>query len=124
VRCASTDVFSTDYTHAALEWRTVKQASTLRDLTLRFAPHPDLKDGARKAIELAYGMKDGVASITTRVCLSYYLERQFGLDADSPQGEGERQQIVLVNRDELEAARKEVEDACGPDQSKTSKEDD
>ena len=46
--------------------------------TLRFAPHPDLEGGARKAIELDYGMKDGEASITTRVCLSYYLERQFG----------------------------------------------
>lgn len=92
-----------------------------RQITLRFAPHPELKDGARKAVELDYGMKDGEASITTRVCLSYYLERQFGLDADSPQAKGERQQIVLVNRDELEAARKEVGDACGTDQPTTQK---
>jgi len=84
-----------------------------REITLRFAPHPDLKGGQRKAIELDYGMQDGDAEITTRVCLSYYLERQFGLDAESPKLKGERQQVVLVNRDELEAARKEVTDSCG-----------
>ncbi|MBL8798026.1 MAG: WYL domain-containing protein [Planctomycetia bacterium] len=83
-----------------------------REITLRFAPHPDLKGGKRKAIELDYDMKDGVAAIKTRVCLSYYLERQFGLDAEAPAGKGERQQIVLINREELEAARKAVRDAC------------
>jgi hypothetical protein len=86
-----------------------------REITLRFAPHPDLKGGARKVIELDFGMKNGEASITTRVCMSYYLERQFGLDAEAPRAKGERQQIVLVNRDELEAARREVGDACGLD---------
>lgn len=101
-----------------------KDIGWLRQITLRFAPHPDLKDGARKAVELDYGMRDGEASITTRVCLSYYLERQFGLDAESPKAKGERQQIVLVNRSELEAARKEVGDACGKDESKTTKYED
>lgn len=86
-----------------------------REITLRFAPHPDLKGGARKAIELDYGMKNGVAEITTRVCLAYYLERQFGLDAEAPKAKGQRQQIILVNRDELEAARKELGDSCGGD---------
>jgi hypothetical protein len=86
----------------------------LREITLRFAPHPDLKGGKRRAIELDYGMQDGVTEITTRVCLSYYLERQFGLDAESPKAKGERQQIVLLNRDELEAARREVGTTCGP----------
>ena len=84
-----------------------------REITLRFAPHPDLKGGQRKAIELDFGMQDGVAEITTRVCLSYYLERQFGIDAESPKLKGNRHQVVLVNRDELEAARKEVMDSCG-----------
>jgi hypothetical protein len=86
-----------------------------REITLRFAPHPDLKGGARKAVELDYGMKDGVGKITTRVCLTYYLERQFGIDAETPKASGQRQQVVLINRDELEAARKEVGDACGAD---------
>jgi hypothetical protein len=95
-----------------------------REITLKFAPHPELKGGKRKAVELDYGMTDGVAEITTRVCLSYYLERQFGLDAESPQVKAERQQIVLVNRDELEAARREVGGACGADAVATAKDED
>jgi hypothetical protein len=83
-----------------------------RHITLRFKPHPDLKGGARKAVELDYGMVNGVAEITTRVCLTYYLERHYGMDAEAPRAKGERQQLLLVNRDELEAARKEVGDAC------------
>lgn len=84
-----------------------------RKITLRFAPHPDLKGGARRAVELDYGMTDGFAEITTRVCLTYYLERQFGMDAEAPKSQGVRQQVVLVNYDELAAAREEVGDACG-----------
>jgi hypothetical protein len=86
-----------------------------REITLRFEPHPGLKVGARKAIELEYGMTGGFAEITTRVCLTYYLERQFGMDADAPKSQAESQQVVLVNHDELEATRKEVGDACGAD---------
>jgi hypothetical protein len=93
-----------------------------REITLRFEPHPDLEGGARKAIELDYGMVDGVATITTRVCLTYYLERQLGLDADAPKAV--RQQVVLVNRDELEAARSELEDNCGLDASRGSADSD
>jgi hypothetical protein len=97
----------------------IKDIGWLRQITLRFAPHPDLKDGAKKAVELDYGMKDGEASITTRICLSYYLERQFGLDAEAPKAKGQRQQVVLVNREELEAVRKEVGDSGAAGQPNT-----
>ena len=89
-----------------------------REITLRFEPHPDLKGGARKVVELDFGMKDGVVEITTRVCLTYYLERQFGIDSEAPPAGGQRHQIVLVNRAELEAARREIGDNCGVDQPK------
>jgi hypothetical protein len=95
-----------------------------REITLRFAPHSSLKDGKRKAIQLDYGMNNGFAEITPRVCMSYYLERQFGLDADSPQAKAERQQIVLVNREELEAARMEVGDSCGLSSAKAENHED
>ena len=84
----------------------------------------DPKDGRRKAVELDYGMTDGIAEITTRVCISYYLERQFGLDPESLQAKAERHQIVLVNRDELEAARSEVGDARGVSEAKAEKHED
>jgi hypothetical protein len=99
-------------------------AAWKREITLRFEPHPELKGGARKAIELDYGMKEGFAEITTRVCLTYYLERQFGMDAEAPRSQGVRQQIVLVNHDELVAARKAVGDDCGLDPTAASKDDD
>jgi hypothetical protein len=86
-----------------------------REITLRFEPHPDLKGGARKVVELDYGMTDGVAEITTRVCMTYYLERQFGIDSEAPQVNAMRHQIVLINRDELEVARREIGDNCGAD---------
>jgi hypothetical protein len=40
---------------------------------------------------------------------------QFGIDAEAPKARGQRQQVVLTNRSELEVARKEVGDACGAD---------
>jgi hypothetical protein len=83
-----------------------------REIALRFAPHPELKGGARKAIELDYGMVNGVAEVKTRVCLSYYLERQLGLDLNPSQVKPGRQQIVLVNRKEVEAARKQAGNSC------------
>ena len=79
-----------------------------REVILRLAPHPDLKGGRRRAVELDFGMTDGVVEIKTRLCLTYYLERQFGLDRDPSTVEPERQQVILANRDELIAARKEV----------------
>jgi hypothetical protein len=99
-------------------------AAWKREITLRFEPHPDLKGGARKVVELDFGMKDGVVEITTKVCLTYYLERQFGIDSEAPPGSAVRHQIVLVNRAELEAARREIGDNCGVDQAKTAKDED
>ncbi len=83
------------------------------EVTLKIAPHPSLKDGRRRAIELDYGMAGGVVEVRTRVCLSSYLERHLGLDLDPSQIPPERQQVVLVNRDEVEAARRQA-GACEP----------
>jgi hypothetical protein len=94
-----------------------------REITLRFEAHPELTGGARKAVELDYGMTNGVLKITTRVCLTYYLERQFGMDADAPKSQGVRQQIILVNHSELVAARKEVE-GCGVEAATAPKNED
>jgi len=84
-----------------------------REVTLRLIPHPGLKDGMRRAIELDFGMTDGKLEVTTRLCLAYYIERQFDLDRDPSSLEPERHQIVLANRDELVAARREVGDGEG-----------
>lgn len=75
------------------------------EITLRIGPHPGMSEGQRRAIELDFGMRNGFVEVATKVCLSYYLERQLGLDLDSKKIRADRQQIVLLNRAEVDAAR-------------------
>lgn len=77
-------------------------------VTMRIGPNPNLQAAARKAIELDYGMENGELAITTRLCLSFYLERRLGLDLDPEVVEAVRQQIVLLNREEIESIRLDV----------------
>lgn len=72
---------------------------------LLIGPHPDLEVGAKKAIELDYGMRNGLLEIKSRACLSWYLERHLGLDLDPSCVGPERQQIILLNRPEVQEAR-------------------
>lgn len=96
---------------------TVKPAEDVgwqREVTLRISPHPALKDGKRRAIELDYGMSDGLLVVKTRVCLAFYCMMQLGLDRPLAQVKPERQQIVLANRPEVESIMSET-GVCGPE---------
>jgi hypothetical protein len=53
-------------------------------------------------------MTNGVVNVVSRVCLSYYVERQLGLDLASNLIPAERQQVVLLNRAEVEKIRKDL----------------
>lgn len=75
-----------------------------REVTLRFAPHPQMEPGLRRAIELEFGMEDGCTQIATKACLAYYMIRQMGLDGEVSAVSARRQQLVLLNRGEVEAA--------------------
>lgn len=75
---------------------------------VQIGPHPEMQEGHKRAIELEYGMEKGKLDIETRVCLSYYLERHLGLDLDPAALPPRRQQIVLLNRQDLERARERV----------------
>jgi hypothetical protein len=85
-----------------------------REVTLKVAPHPALSAAMRRTIELDFGMKGGFVGIKTRVCLSFYLERNLGVDEEHAKLSPERQQVVLVNREEVEAARREAESTSRP----------
>lgn len=74
-------------------------------VTFIIQPNPELSAGARKAVELDFGMERGTSSIVTRVSLSFYLERHLGLDQDPKLVRPERQRIVLANREEVENVR-------------------
>jgi len=76
-----------------------------RFLTFRIGPHPDLETAKRKAIELDYGMHQGEISVETRISLSFYFMRRFGLDMDPNDVQPERQHIVLLNREEIDEAQ-------------------
>lgn len=76
-------------------------AAWINMLDVVLAPHPDLQEGQRRAIELDYGMQDGCVSFQTRQALLFYVLRRLGLDRPA-QGTPQSQQIVLVNRDALQ----------------------
>lgn len=75
-----------------VEWNTV--------LTLVIAPHPGLSEGKRRAIELDYGMQNGVIELKCRQALLFYTLRRLGLNTQETQSP-EAQQIVLKNQAEL-----------------------
>jgi hypothetical protein len=75
-----------------VEWNT--------ELTLILAPHPGLTEGKRRAIELDYGMQNGVVELKCRQALLFYTLRRLGLSAQESQSP-EAQQIVLTNQTEL-----------------------
>ena len=81
-----------------------------RFLTFRIGPHPDLGTAKRKAIELDYGMQQGEISVETRISLSFYFMRRFGLDIDPKDVQPERQHIVLLNREEVDETQKLARD--------------
>ncbi|MBO9471649.1 WYL domain-containing protein [Endozoicomonas sp. G2_2] len=90
---------------AAVEGDIPQDLQWQRFIVMRIGPHPELQPSARRAIELDYGMTSGEMAIRTRLALSYYLERQLGLDFEAPKVSPQRQQVVLLNREEIDEAR-------------------
>jgi hypothetical protein len=79
-------------------------------LTLLLGPHPNLPLAQKRAIELDYGMKDGKREVPCRKALLFYMLRRLNLDRGGSVHAIERrkdakpqaQQIVLLNREELQ----------------------
>jgi len=92
-----------------LEWR--------QFISMKIGPHPALDVSARKAIEIDYGMVDGFMTISTRLALSFYVERRLGLDFAPDTISPNRQQIVLLNREEVEEARQAAKQAIEQSQA-------
>ena len=79
----------------------LNDAAWINIVDVVLAPHPELEEGQRRAIDLDYGMQDGRISFQTRQALLFYVLRQLRLDRPA-QGTPQSQQIVLVNRDALQ----------------------
>lgn len=94
------------------------------EVTMRLAPHPRLDDGAKRALEAEHGMRDGYSSLTTRTCFAFYVEARLGLDLADEDVPVHRNQLILVNPDEVrraeacalkatKAALRKIEQPCG-----------
>lgn len=64
------------------------------------APHPELSDSSKRAIELDYGMEAGEVRIVCRRALLFYFLKHLGLDSET-EGKPPKQQIVMRNRTEV-----------------------
>jgi hypothetical protein len=73
------------------------------EITLEVGPHPDLSETQAKVIALDYGMRAGKAKIKVRRALLYYALRRLGLDTDPGARRPRDQQIVLLNREAIDA---------------------
>ena len=76
-------------------------------VTVIIAPHPKLSESQSKAVELDYGMPEGVRAITVRTAFLYYFLKRLGLDDDPERKLPQDQHIVLVNRKEILDALKQ-----------------
>jgi len=73
------------------------------EVTLEVAPHPELSDTQAKVVALDYGMRSGRVKIKVRRALLYYALRRLGLDTDPAARRPQDQQIVLLNREAIDA---------------------
>lgn len=79
-------------------------------LTISIAPHPQLSPAAKKTIRLEYGMVEGALNIECREALLFYAIRRLGLQADREATQTPtEQQIILLNRNELQPYLDKVE---------------
>lgn len=77
-----------------VQWNTVLQ--------LVIAAHPKLPPQARKAIQMDYGMLDGSSQFSCRQALLFYALRRLRLEGPEDTASAAEQQIVLLNRAELQ----------------------
>lgn len=78
----------------------------MHEIDLILAPNPALSEGQQAALRGEYGMTDGRLVVTMRLSQTFYLmtEHNFDVEPDAlPPG---KQQLVLLNRDEVINARK------------------
>ncbi|MFP1633859.1 WYL domain-containing protein [Zhengella sp. ZM62] len=109
--CLTDDCFKDFLLSRILDIRGSRDSETSADddrdwhseVTLEVAPHPELSETQAKVIALDYGMRAGKAKIKVRRALLYYALRRLGLDTDPAARNPQDQQIVLLNREVIDA---------------------
>ncbi|MDB5479098.1 MAG: hypothetical protein JWO83_151 [Caulobacteraceae bacterium] len=77
-------------------------------IDLVLVPNPGLPPERRRAVELEYEMTEGKLAIPVRLSLSFYLMSEHNLDVPPENLWPEKQQLLLVNRDDVEVTRRQV----------------
>lgn len=77
----------------------------LHETDLILAPNPALSESQRAAIEAEYGMDEGRLVVTMRLSQSFYLMTEHNLDVPLGILQSGKQQLVLLNHDEVVNAR-------------------
>lgn len=70
-------------------------------ISIVIVPHPGLSESQKKIIERDYGMKNSIAVINVRAALIFYLIKNLGLHPGHEENDPEKQQVILLNRDEV-----------------------
>lgn len=83
-----------------LEW--------MNEITFRIGPNPKLSQATQDTLALDYDMTNGELKLKTRASLFFYVERYLGLDLEEYGVPAERQQIVLLNRNEINKVRSKL----------------
>jgi hypothetical protein len=73
---------------------------------LEIAPHPKLTAAQTRAIAVDYGIRGKSTTLRVRRSLLFYALKRLGLDVPPDTRPPNEQQIVLVNRKEVEAAKR------------------
>ena len=71
-------------------------------MDVRIGAHPGLSESQKEAVEFDYGMEAGVLEQQVRAALVPYFLRVMRINRDDLTRDAMVQQIVLLNRDELE----------------------
>ncbi|MBY5364972.1 WYL domain-containing protein [Rhizobium leguminosarum] len=78
-------------------------------VAVEITPHPQLTDSQKKVVAKDYGMRDGKAVLSVRLAMLFYALKRLGLLRDPEKEEPRAQHIVLLNKDDVQAALRRAE---------------
>ena len=77
--------------------------------TIRIAPHPDLSPDQQASVVRDYGMTNGEGEIEVRYAMLFYVLKRLNLLGHPERLPARSQHIVVVNRDETDAALRQAD---------------
>ncbi|MCT4624029.1 MAG: WYL domain-containing protein [Schleiferiaceae bacterium] len=78
----------------------------VHQINLKIVPNPKLPDDQKLAIAEEFEMQDGILTIPVRLSSAFYLMNQYNLDVEPDVLDEKKQQLVLINGQDISNARK------------------